>query len=418
MLCLLLSAVLLLPLFGCAKEEPEVTVYPYTEYPEPVFTPGTLESDLLTVENGNYERANRTGGTYFLEVGTGYYCMRGSGFLYYADKTDLSNWVPVCADPTCKHTERSNCAAQTFGAFLSNDRLFYVSMEYEDYKHLFSKADSVPRAVLCSVALDGTDLRVEHYFDDTLSLVGGASTYCLFPDGYMLGVLLFNTDGTYTAKMYIADSENGAQKLMQIDDMPQPDLVIYANSASARHSMRGDNAFISHMLGEASENYLCWIENGEMMSADISGISAYGSYLADGILRCYRTNDGYYDINLLTGEETKLADAQLENGNARILLPNCILESTLPFTQDPRHSQNWASGEDQVLRFFDGQEWHDVTLPEEIQTLPDPTYLFVKAVTTDSVMFQVTIEEEACFYRMALGAEEYKLEYCGKFNEQ
>lgn len=73
-LCLLLILAFLLPIYGCSENETGMTDntvtnasgiafhadHPYTTYEKPTFMPGTLESDLLTVQNGNYARTSRT----------------------------------------------------------------------------------------------------------------------------------------------------------------------------------------------------------------------------------------------------------------------------------------------------------------------------------------------------------------------
>ena len=86
MLCLLL-VFCLVAFTGCgeAEEGPRV-------YAKPTFTPGTLESDLLKAEPGNFDRANytNTGANFtstLLEIDSGYYYERNS--LFYSEGDDL-----------------------------------------------------------------------------------------------------------------------------------------------------------------------------------------------------------------------------------------------------------------------------------------------------------------------------------------
>ena len=419
MLCLLLSVVLLLPIFGCAEEGPE----PSVSYTEPKLVPESMKAERLTVEEGNYDRTNRTSATGFIEVASGYYILDSrDGLIYYADKTDMSNWVLFCNAPNCRHEDNRACTATLDDISLFNDglndRLFFLADIRGDYSYLCPEYNEASGTMLCSMALDGTDIRVEYICDDAVLRSGGTITNTMFPDGYATGLIRLNTDGTYSGELYWIDSTNGAKQVLQIDGLEGFSTLMYTMTASRRFAMRGDNAVVTTCIDGTLDNYLCIMYNGEMKTVDVSGMWAFGSYLSGNVLRCFKPNDGYYDIDLLTGEETKLADAQLENSNARILLPNCIIESTLQYNnQDPNLAEKRAQVETHSLRFFNGQEWYDVVLPEEILNMPDSEYLSVEAVTTDGIRFSADVNGEFCFYRMALDAEEYKLEYCGTFNK-
>ena len=74
----LIAILLLLSLLpGCGEEDTGPQVYP-----TPTFTPGTLQSDLLKAEPGNFDRANYTNtGLTLLEIDTGYYFRGGWSVL-------------------------------------------------------------------------------------------------------------------------------------------------------------------------------------------------------------------------------------------------------------------------------------------------------------------------------------------------
>ena len=164
-------------------------------------------------------------------------------------------------------------------------------------------------------------------------------------------------------------------------------------------------------------NTLCWFRDGEPVFTDASDIPLSGGYLSGNIVRCFAPDDGYYDIDLLTGEKIRLESAQLSQSKATILQPNCIIETTL---LNPE-----ADAADQKMRFFDGQQWHSVQLPDELHITPD-NFFTVQALTSDRVVFKIvmpgsqgnTLDRDASFifYCMKLDAQEYKLEYMGSFH--
>ncbi len=63
---------------------------------------------------------------------------------------------------------------------------------------------------------------------------------------------------------------------------------------------------------------------GNLMDLDFTG-----SYLSGEVLRIYRPGDGYYDVNLATGQETKALDSQLEDAWGWQLTERYAVESTL-----------------------------------------------------------------------------------------
>ena len=183
--------------------------------------------------------------------------------------------------------------------------------------------------------------------------------------------------------------------------------------------LEGDLSVVSWLFTDDRNytNTLCWFQNGEPVFTDISEIPVWGGYLQDNIIRCFHPGDGYYDVDLLTGEWTRLADTQLAESKARILQPNCIIETTL---LNPE-----AAVEKQKMRFFDGQQWHTVTLPEELLS-PDDTFEVV-GLASDRVIFSVKRhgmitsyygeDSSIIFYQMKLDAESYTVESMGTFQK-
>lgn len=242
--------------------------------------------------------------------------------------------------------------------------------------------------------------------------------YEAIPGGYLFGGEFLRPDGNYDQLVFVYTLEAGRQALLQKTADEQ--LADY-RTICAQHALdlNGDFSVISSFFARDMnyEDTLCWFQNGEPVFTDISEIPAWGGYLQDNIIRCFYPGDGYYDVDLLTGERMKLADAQLEDSKAQILQPNCIIETTL---LNPE-----AAAETQEMRFFDGQQWHTVTLPEELE-VPDETFEVV-AVTSDTVIFSVKRTEKMpltyakvtiyTFYQMKLGGETYTVEPMGTFQK-
>lgn len=162
------------------------------------------------------------------------------------------------------------------------------------------------------------------------------------------------------------------------------------------------------MLDPSLGQSLCLVLDGELKVVPLEDVPNVGAYLSGSVLRCFVKNEGYFDVELLTGERTQVAGAQLADSGARILLPNCIFESNLFQRETP------VEAGAEAMRFFDGQVWHDVALPEELLSL-NGKMLVPCAVLSDCVMFSVSLNDGKHFYRMALDTKDFALEYCGMF---
>jgi len=395
---ILLCLFAVLFLFGCQKDPASVS----ETTGEPL--PQSFLSERLSVEKGNFSRANETGGGYFFEIETGYYYVHNR-FLYYADKTDLTKWVPVCLDPKCSHDDNSaSCTAEIpFGVYFSDNRFYFVA-DSNRYPHLYPGKPGTNIVMLCSMALDGTDVRFEHLFKECTTSAECGCNAVVFPDGYALFTSILQPDGTAKEMIFYKDS-SVEKKLLE---RSRESMVAFASyRASITPGVKGDNAFVTGMLDPSLES-LCLVLDGELKVVSVGGIPAVGGYLSGSVLRYYVQNEGYYDMELLTGERTLVAHAQLENSGVRSLAPNCIFESNL------FQRETLVEPGAEAMRFFDGQAWHDVAIPEgfhpEDNSFPAPV-----ALMSDCVMFRVIKHDGFYFYRMPLDAKNFTLEYCGMF---
>lgn len=411
LMSLILAGLLLLTFPGCGEEEPQEPVV----YAKPTFTPGTLESDLLKAEPGNYQRCADTTNLKLQEIETGYY-MEDFGILYYADHTNLDAWFRVCADPSCSH-DPLVCSAGMGrnGMYIEDNRLWFL--DTDGINRLHSGDDGI---YLVSTALNGTDWRWEYSFEEGKAVLSGGGLYSqVYQGGFLYAAEILEADGSYRGVIYLVDKDTGPKKIFETTYENQEDACTTNSYLRNGFSggIHGDLCIRSAAFSENSkiDEVLCWFRDGEPVFSDVSKVSVRGAYLSGGTLRYFLPGDGYYDLNLLTGEITRLADAQLQNSSVMILQPNCIIESTLlvPDNQVEEHQ----------MRLFDGQQWHTVTLPEGINSTEKETFC-VGALGSDRVMFYQRssykdaefyniLREKVTLYQIKLGADGYVLEYMG-----
>lgn len=391
---------------GCQKAATE-------NYAPCVLEFGQMEAEQLKSEPGNYNRTVDLGTGDFVESEKGYYAVV-DGLLYYADKTNLSNWVAVCPDPECSHSITEQCAARPLnGMTMENGRIYYMA-EIGSYRHLYHGSQNDFGFMYCSMAGNGTDMRMEYVSEESLLSNNsvGAHFYVL-PGGYIASKETLNADGSITAGVW--SMENGTELLLWEHKYEENEPhAISVFSAKFFFQFYGDRVFCSNIVDGSLNNWIFWIEDGKLKQAEISKIPYALRYISDGILRSFVPNDGYYDYDLETGETVRLADAQLENSGVFILQPNCIFESTMIYSKDAEVEEKANQMEEHAMRFFDGQQWHDVELPAEITELGKTHNLGVRGLQSDCVIFSVAVDPEApTLYRMMLDQKDYKLEEIG-----
>ena len=419
-LSVLITILLLLSLLpGCGEEEPQGPV----TYEKPTFTPGTLQSDLLKVEPGNFDRANytNTGANLtftLLEIDSGYYYGREG--LFFSEKDDMETWYYVCDDPSCAHSPNtlgSPCSATVcdLSFWYSDGRIYFTHAANLD--PAFAKATNT--MALFSMEKNGNDIRLEHAYQG-LPLSGGSWQSACYVGGWLYAGQAMQPDGTYLSQ--IVWTELGGKETLLFERTFNEMVVASTTRPGLRHwSLYGDLSIGSELFAytETGIDTLCWFRDGEPVFTNASEIPLRGGYLSDNIVRCFVPGDGYYDIDLLTGERTRLENAQLPQSKATILQPNCIIEATLLDRE--------TTAQTQEMRFFDGQQWHSVELPEELRYATPDSFFAVQALMSDRVVFQIIkpgsrgnawdLDATVIFYCMKLDAQEYKLEYMGSFQD-
>ena len=386
-------------------------------YISPELTFGVMDAPKLE-QDPNLNRLTVTSGCMIAETEAGFY-LHNNLLLCYADKTNLDLWVPVCSTPKCKHktsgTQFCKACLQGKRFLIEDDRIHYID-DVAKHQELTFTADH--EFAVFSLAGNGSDLKLERMLEDTLfpNTGGGVQQIILFPDHMIYMEWELTTEGREERRILRID-DSRTQTLYEHMGSAEP---TYGGGLAARDylGLYGDDAFLSTMI-DGGLMTLCWVDDGNLITADLSDLQTLGSYFSNNVLRYYAQNDGYYDRNLHTGETTKLAQPQLENGYAHIIQPNCILESTL---LNASSTETRDGIEQHSLRLFDGTGWLDVSLPEELLNAPDSVYLYPMGIGTDAVYLRCLDKEagedlEILLCKIVLGTDSPALEYCGKITK-
>ena len=152
------------------------------------------------------------------------------------------------------------------------------------------------------------------------------------------------------------------------------------------YCLDSDNGGFGTMLYRLTESELVPIaDTANLGLGDLVNCDMTGAYLTGNVLQVYRPNDGYYDINLTTGAQTKTMDVQMEDSWGWHLTDQYILESPLLFNR-PEQRLEISAGPHSML-LYDGETWKSVTLPAEIAQISGTNRLFPNCVTSDRVIF-------------------------------
>ena len=370
----LLTVVILLP--GCAEEEIPAGLESQVWETAPALDYGVMEYEPLEVLPYYSGRCEFTSKNTWAESDMGYY-YANSSYLYYADKVDLNKWVPVCNQPNCNHITQSRCAAKVYlPRFVIHDGRIY----HETFGGIYpnpANPNGDNGLVLVSMTVSGADKKYAYGLTDVLSSGGGRAETRLNDQCWMYYAEELNPNGTYTVKLFCVD-DAGVRMLFEKNyDQETMDEI-----------EKSEYSFLSgELFGERYYRYQTLVpdqwfkmEADGYRYLDASLISSYGGYIAGTTLRTFRPNDGYYDINTETKEEVKLTNNRLQDSESVILLPNCIIESTL--FHDNFEGQ-------QAMIIFDGKTWHDVELPNELKQVVGVNSFSVETVASDSIIFSV-----------------------------
>ena len=255
-------------------------------------------------------------------------------------------------------------------------------------------------ALIASRSLDGTDMRMDHIFEDVFGTNGGHYTCMIGPNWCLISIGALNRDGSETEWIYQL-TESGMERIVELNIEEQYGYLFGRNpfiNGEYHDAYFGDDTFQLDVLAEyRGDPYFSVYRyaKGEIDLVDVAGYEDTGKYISGNTLRLYRENDGYYDLDLTTRQETFLCQAQLPDATATILQPNCIIES---------------NGSE--MRLFDGESWRTVRIPEELQGAP----MTVEALASDRIFLAYNDWRmgDKELYQIIIGEDELFLEYCGK----
>ena len=403
---------LLLPLFGCAKEEDEEdrgigAMGSEVWETMPALTYGEMEYEKLQVLDWNSGRCEATSFNQMAETENGYY-MAAQLSLYYTDKADISNWVPVCNNPDCMHNSKACSAVMLSDTILVQTDRIYTLVNCD--RSILGAENGPGAFILSSMNADGTDRKFEFAFDEAVPTSATTESVALTAQHFFYNTIELNEDGSTTGHAYMA-SKNGWKEIATVENYSDSPTISQPQSLY----IYGDRLIKNKILAESRDVYFRF--NGdEPEEIDLTGLPIRLSYLSGDTLRFFRINDGYYDVNIKTGEEVKLSDAQLENSAASIVLPNCIVESTLMAYLSSASDENYVEGMAHEMKLFDGESWRNVTLPDELVNANGKTFIRVQAVTSESIilysrdMSNYRSTHLTKYYKIDLTQEELTLE--------
>lgn len=401
---LLFITVWLLLLAGCREPESSTAVdsQVWSEMPKLQF--GEFCYDAIETLPWNTGRCEATSRYTMAETKNGYYWKQDQT-LYYADKSDLSLWIPVCSNPSCSHASgQLSCdSALRYNTFFLRDGRIWFVENARSFPELYQgKLDTI---ALFSRAANGSDLRMEYVLEETEKIPGYIASHSMIltPEHLLYCQINMDQSGQYRGVLYRV-AEEGTEILF--DDATESTAAIVR-----LYPFGGDLSFGCSLLEDSSLD-MCTITDGNIIMQDTSQYFLSSRYLSDNILRCFEENKGYFDVNVETGETVFLEKNQLQGSGAEILLPNCIIESTLDYyAEDPQ-------GEVTVhaMKIFDGMLWHDVQLPESLAMSGPYSYAVPVSICSDRIFFRVSVNSRSPkIYSIDLSQDTYSLEYCGDF---
>lgn len=402
-----LLTIFLLSLWGCGKDD----VPTVTDTYEAELVYGVFETEKLEVLPWNSGRCEATTANRMIETEDGYYYLCSSlNMLYYADKIDLNYWVLVCNKPACYHYKRHEWGAEkAFDCNADIDGQWIIRQNGRIYHSESSGRFELPVVIkgigniIVSTAMDGTDKRFEYVIEELVMGSGsGITGGRLIGDQWIQCISEMDFDGNTASRMFVLDA-NGER---EIEIPKDKQIAVYS---CYDFNLRGDAYFQCDRL---SATKLLRFQGEELVGIEKKYVPETGGYISGTVLRIFKENRGYFDIDVTTGKQVKVADNQIKNSTGFILAPNCVIESNaFGFTYKTRT--------DPVrIEVFDGELWRSVKLPAEWENLGKERSLHVLGITSDSILLYLQ-ESSALLtrtlYRIPLDGEELVLEYCFDF---
>ena len=327
------------------------------------------------VKNSDYYlRCNKTSNGIMAEMEEGYFLV-SEGILFYADKKNLEQWVPVCNKPNCMHND------YTCNGYLPS----YNTIWQKDGKlYEITYGDVIENPYIFEIATDGSGLKKVYEIPIKDGVNSSGYGKATFQNEFLLRYGYLNESGIY--QNHIIHLEDNKNSEVNIDTIHENigERATFILSGNLYWSIRGDNLIVTTLFleeGDVALNNLCRIDGKEIEPLNLpKDISFYGGYLSGDIFTYYQSQEGFYQYNISTGETELIFENQLEDGQGYILSDNCMVECNRYIDYMP---------EEAYLKVYNGKEWIDLELPEEITNCDNP--FFPVCITSDSIFFRMNI---------------------------
>lgn len=302
------------------------------------------------------------------ETESGYYC-KVDNTLYYADRSDLNNWVVACNEPNCSG-KSIVCPAR----FQSNFRLNGNQIETIRNPQFFHNGGENCSAMY-TMRVDGTELKQKFVLDGSSMEDGGSSGTWLLQDRILSFYSRMQADGSFTNSLLQMDID-GTHTLYTSEsaDLETPFIA----PAQDWCAMRGDLALYISLLHE--DDALSHLYRPTETSLEeipyICNYDLRGAYLSGSTLFHFIPNDGYYETDLNTSHRKKHMDAQLQDSIAFHLTEQYIVETNRLIDQTETPAE---------ALLYDGETWHTISLPETMAK--ENVNLFPVAIASDRIFF-------------------------------
>ena len=361
-----------------------------------------------SVGNLDLDTCAQTSGYRMAETEDGYF-INLPNRLYYADKADLTNWVPVCSEPYCNHSE-STCNSQMRSDefYIKDGRIYTIRGSYFIHRNKPWSGQ-----VVVSTMLDGSDRRAEFELEGSDLRDAGLSDAILTPE-YAYGQYYeMQNDGHFHATLVRAN-EKGTEILAE-QEVPELSGWEYLETANYWHDVRGNTCLLSTVAAEDEDAIFSGqkklfhaVDSGLEEIDGIEEMSLYGAYWDGSALYHYKSGDGYYKTDLSTGSSEKIMDAHPVGGMKYFLSPDFLMQSDYNIEARRSHAE--------IAVYYDGG-WKQISIPEELRALKEAS-LDPLALSTDGVFFTVYDLESNNYllYRIPLDKDTDTAIFCGTFS--
>ena len=143
-------------LTGCHQQQNEESVETVSTTTYPKEENESKKPGQLKVVPWNSKRCEETSNFTIAETESGWYLLHTS-WLYYADKSNPSNWVLLCNKPDCEHYDQCNALISTTGFLVSENSIWYTAskMDIPQYADSFSSD-----IVIVQMDMNGANIRI------------------------------------------------------------------------------------------------------------------------------------------------------------------------------------------------------------------------------------------------------------------